>query len=39
MFMASKALKQASPDSDIQISEEHFREKLKSRAPPSGSPS
>ena len=27
MFMASKALKQAAPDSDIQISEEHFREK------------
>jgi len=29
MFMASKALKQASPDSDIQISEEHFREKAE----------
>lgn len=27
MFMASKALKQAAPESDIQISEEHFREK------------
>ena len=29
MFMASKALKQASPESDIQISEEHFREKAE----------
>ena len=29
MFMASKALKQAAPDSDIQISEEHFREKAE----------
>lgn len=29
MFMASKALKQASPSSDIQISEEHFREKAE----------
>ena len=27
MFMASKALKQAAPDSDIQISEEHFKGK------------
>lgn len=29
MFMASKALKQAAPESDIQISEEHFREKAE----------
>jgi 4-hydroxy-tetrahydrodipicolinate reductase len=29
MFMASKALKQAAPDSDVQISEEHFREKAE----------
>lgn len=29
MFMASKALKQASPQSDVQISEEHFREKTE----------